>query len=248
MQTSWVQTPTPRPDARLRLYCIPYAGGAPGIFRDWSQALDARVELRAVLLPGRERRFTEPALSSVDAITEVLVPALLTRLDPPFAIFGHSLGALLGFEVARRLTARGQPPAHLLVSAARAPHLPRRGPDYHRMEDAELMDAVGDLGGTPPELLAQRELLEIMLPTLRADFAAAETYHRQAGPPLPTPITAFGGAGDPLVLHSDIEGWAAHTAAGFEQYQLPGDHFFIATAHAQLLDLVGRTLERHLEG
>jgi medium-chain acyl-[acyl-carrier-protein] hydrolase len=247
-QTRWIHAPVRRPRARLRLYCVPYAGSGAGVFRAWPDALGAQVEVRSIMLPGRERRFNEPALTSVQEIADLLVPALAGELDPPFAIFGHSLGAMVGFEVARRLAAGGQPPVHLLASGARAPHLRDSGPDYHRLPDAEFLGAIRDLGGTPPELVAHAEFLELMLPTLRADFTAAETYRWPAGQPLSCPITTFGGADDPLVTRADLDGWAAHTDGGLRVHVLPGDHFFIATAQAELLALVGRELAPHLDG
>jgi medium-chain acyl-[acyl-carrier-protein] hydrolase len=245
-QTLWIHRPAPSPTARLRLYCAPYAGGGAGVFRTWPADLDQRVEVRAILYPGRERRFPEPALSSVEELADQLVPAMLPALDPPFALFGHSLGAMVAFEVARRLLAGGQPPVHLLVSGAHAPHLTRRARQYHQLPDAEFLREITQLGGTPPELVDHAELLELLLPALRADFTAAETYEREPGQPLPCPITAFGGAADPLVDRPALEGWSAHTAAGFRLHELPGDHFFPTTARAELLQLVNQELTAHL--
>jgi surfactin synthase thioesterase subunit len=240
----WLQIPEPRPGARLRLYCIPYAGGGPGAFRSWSPGLAEQVELRTVLLPGRERRFAEPALDSIGGIADLLVPALAPHLEPPFAMFGHSMGAMVGYEVARRLSASAQPPVCFLVSGARAPHIPHRGPIYHRLPDARFIDAVRGLGGTPRELLEHEEILELMLPTLRADFRAAETYIRQPAPPLSCPVTAFGGAEDALVAHEDLAAWSAHTSEQFQLHLLPGDHFFLGTAQDRLLAIVNDELAR----
>jgi len=245
-QTTWLHVPAARPGARLRLYCIPYAGGGSAVYRDWPSQLDARVEVRTIVLPGRERRFVEPALSSVLELADLLVPALLPVLDPPFAIFGHSMGAMLGFELACRLTSAGRPPVHMLASGARAPHLRDHGPQFHAMPDADFVASVGGLGGTPAELLEHEELLRLMLPTLRADFTAAETYRSPTGRPLPCPITAFGGDRDPLVGRVDLDGWSSHTAGGFGVHMLPGDHFFLHTARAELLPLVRDALAPHL--
>ncbi len=245
-RTPWIQLPAPRPSARLRLYCAPYAGGGAGVYRGWSEGLDERIEVRAVLMPGRERRFTEPALSSVDELAAALVQAIGPGLDPPFALFGHSLGASLAFEVAHRLSAAGRPPIHLLVSGAHAPHLPHLGRVYHRLPDGEFVRGIQELGGTPPELTENAELLELLLPTLRADFTAAETYRAPIGRPLPCPITAIGGTDDPLVNRAGLEGWSAHTTAGFALHVLPGDHFFLATALPEVLRIVGRELAGHL--
>jgi medium-chain acyl-[acyl-carrier-protein] hydrolase len=217
------------------------------VYRAWPDHLDERIEVRSVVLPGRERRYVEPALSSVDALADLFVPALRAALDPPFAIFGHSLGAMLGFETARRLAAAGQAPVRLVASGARAPHVPTSGSSYHRMSDAQFLAGVRDLGGTPPELTANDEFLELMLPTLRADFTAAETYRWPPGHPLPCPITAFGGADDTLVPRADLEAWSAHTSRGLTLHMLPGDHFFIGSAQARLLELLDRELAGHLD-
>lgn len=238
----WIDVPVSRPAARLRVYCLPYAGGGAAVYKSWPDKLDERIEVRSLLLPGRERHLVEPALPSVEALADLIVPALVADLDGrPFAIFGHSLGALLGFEVAIRLVKTAWLPVHLLASGARAPHLPDRG-GHHRMPDAEFLRAVGDLGGTPPELASHQEFLELMLPTLRLDFTAAETYHRCPSQPLPCPITVFGGADDPLCSRRELDEWSVHTISSFHVHLLPGDHFFVTTARTALLDLVTTTL------
>jgi len=244
----WIHAPVRRPGARLRLYCVPYAGSGAGVFRAWPDGLGERVEVRSIMLPGRERRFNEPALTSVGEIADLLVPALAAALDPPYAIFGHSLGAMVAFEVARRLSAAGQPPVHLLTSGARAPHRRDSSPIYHHLPDVEFLDSIRELGGTPPELVAHEEFLQLLLPTLRADFTAAETYRWPSGQPLPFPITTFGGADDPLVSRADLDDWAAQAGGGFRVHMLPGDHFFLTTAQAELLALVARELAPHLDG
>lgn len=245
-RTPWIQLPVPRPSARLRLYCAPYAGGGAGVYRSWPDDLDERIELRTVLLPGRERRFMEPALTSVEALADGLVPDLRETLDPPYALFGHSLGAALVFETALRLSAAGRPPVHVVVSGAHAPQLARRGPEYHRLADAEFVSGIKGLGGTPPELTENAELLELLLPTLRADFTAAETYHQDGGRRLPCPITAIGGSDDPLVDRAGLEGWAALTSAACHVHELPGDHFFLATAQSAVIQIVNQELTAHL--
>jgi surfactin synthase thioesterase subunit len=216
------------------------------VYRAWSEELPDEVEVRTVLLPGRESRFAEPAVPSVEELADRIVQGLGSRLDPPFAIFGHSLGGLIGYEVASRLAASGRPPRHLLVSGARAPHLRHPDPVYHMLPDAEFAASVSGLGGTPSEVLANRELIELMLPTLRADFRAAETYRRQTAQPLPCPITAFLGADDDLIERPLVDAWSESTSSRFRIHVLPGDHFFLNASRPALVRLVAEELAPYL--
>jgi medium-chain acyl-[acyl-carrier-protein] hydrolase len=216
------------------------------VFRAWPEHLDERIEIRSITLPGRERRFAEPALDSVEALVEGLLPAVLRVLDSPFAIFGHSLGAMVAFELAHRLTARGQPPLHLLASAARSPHRARSGPPFHLSSDVEFLETVCELGGTPPELVANQEFMQMMLPILRLDFTAAETY-RHPPIPLPCPITVYGGSTDNLIDPDDLEGWSSHTSKSCSVHVLPGGHSFITASRAELLRLIDQELAAYLD-
>lgn len=153
---------------------------------------------------------------------------------------------MLVFEVARRLTRGGQPPIHLLISAARGPHLRSAGPCSHQLPDGQFLCGIRDLEGTPPEVLAHENLLEMMLPTLRADFTAAETFRCQPDEPLLCPITVFGGTEAPLVSRASFEVWSPHSSGGFRLHLLPGNHFFLATARPQLQDAIGQALAIYL--
>jgi len=234
---------------RLRLFCLPYAGGNSQIFRAYPQLLPGAVEVCAVKLPGREKRFSEPALESVDAIVDGLATVLEGELDLPFAIFGHSLGALAGFELARRLAATsGRTPEHLWVSGHRAPHLPDPNPQVHASPDSELLDELRRLNGTPREVFDSPELLELLLPLLRADFTAAETYVYRETAPLECPITALGGARDELVSPEELEPWCEYSNAQFRLEVFPGDHFFIHQDHELVVGLLTADLEYILAG
>ncbi len=243
-RSPWVQIRRPRPAARLRLICLPHAGGGASSYRDWAAHLPDDVEVVPVQLPGRESRFAEPPIESMGQLVYSLLDGLAGHLIAPFALFGHSMGALIGFELARRLPARGLAPVHLFASGCRAPHLPSRSPDWHTLPDPEFLAAITDLGGIPPELLAQRELLDMMLPTLRSDCILTETYvcHPQA--PLGCPVTAFGGLRDNEVPPEDIRAWSQHTTGSFRAHLLPGDHFFVNTARSDLFRLVISGLRR----
>ena len=234
----WVQISRPRPAARLRLICLPAAGGGASRYRDWPAHLTDDVEVVSVQLPGRENRFDEPSIGSMEQLIDPLLDGLASYLFPSFALFGHSMGALISFELARRLGAAGQQPVHLFASGCRAPHLPSRSPNWHTLPDREFLAAIEDLGGIPPELLAERQFLDAMLPMLRSDCTLAETYVFHPHAPLTCPVSAFGGLRDKEVFPEDVRAWSRHTRGPFRIHLLPGDHFFINSARVDLLRLV----------
>jgi medium-chain acyl-[acyl-carrier-protein] hydrolase len=206
------------------------------MYRTWADRLSDEIEVCAVQLPGRESRIREPAETSLDTLVEQLVPELQPYVDEPFAFFGHSMGALLAFETARRLRRTiGPEPTHLFVAARRAPQLPAREQPAHGLPEPELVEHLRDLGGTPEEVLQHPELRDLMLPMLRADFAVIETYSYLPEPPLDCPITVFGGEFDSRVSPTELRAWREQTHGGFEMHVLPGDHFFVRSAEEQLL-------------
>jgi medium-chain acyl-[acyl-carrier-protein] hydrolase len=226
---SWISFRKPAPETRLRLFCFPYAGAGALIFRTWSDGLPADVEVCPVQLPGRGTRSSERPFTHLSTLVEALAEALAPLLDKPFAFFGHSLGALVSFELARRVRSRyGVNPSRLFVSAGRAPQIPRRGPAIHTLPEKEFLAELRRLNGTPSELLEHRELMELMLPLLRADFALFETYVYASEPPLGCPISAFGGLQDRRVQDSDLEAWRTQTSKEFSLQMFPGDHFFLS--------------------
>jgi len=224
----WISCRQLGPKTRLRLFCFPYAGAGALIFRTWSDGLPADVEVCPVQLPGRGTRLMERPFTQLSPLIEALAQALVPFLDKPFAFFGHSLGALVSFELARRVRRQyGVHPLRLFVSAGRAPQIPHRGPRIHTLPDKEFLMELRRLNGTPSELLGHEELMEIMLTVLRADFALYETYLYSTEPPLNCPITAFGGLQDHRVSDSDLEAWSAQTSVSFSKRMFPGDHFFL---------------------
>lgn len=237
---TWLLRPRVRRDlVRMRLFCLPYAGGGAQIYRLYAQSLPADIEVCAVQLPGRERRFREPALDSVDAIVDQLAPVVSEETDLPYAIFGHSLGALVGFELARRLRSEGRPlPVHLFASAHRAPHLPDPDPPIHQLPDARFIEELRGLNGTPQAVLESSELLELFLPVLRADFAAAETYAYRSAAPLPCAITVLGGTRDKMISREELLAWREHTSGEFELHLIEGDHFFIHQSHDDVMQIL----------
>jgi medium-chain acyl-[acyl-carrier-protein] hydrolase len=236
---SWQVCLRPDPQAPLRIFCFPYAGGGASVFRRWATALAPGVEVRAVQYPGRESRLREPPFRRLKPMVEALVDVLRPALDRPFVFFGHSMGATVAYEVARRLRRDGGPlPLRLFVSARQAPHLPWEEQPMHDRPDAELREWLAKLGGTPEAVLQHNELMTLLMPLLRADFAIVETYQYEAGAPLDCPITALVGKEDSGTPRERMEGWAAHTSGGFEAQTLPGNHFFLHSAEEQVLQIV----------
>jgi medium-chain acyl-[acyl-carrier-protein] hydrolase len=224
----WITRPRPNPRARLRLFCIAHAGGGASAFRAWADALPPEVEVCLVQLPGRENRIMEAPFDRLAPLVEALADAVQPFLTLPYALFGHSNGALIGFELARTLRARGRPgPVHFFASGRRAPDVPAdRGP-IHQLPEPEFLADLQELGGLPAELLAHQELLSLLVPTLRADVAIHETYEFTEQAPLECPLTAYGGLADPKVQRHQAEAWARHTSGPFVLRMFPGGHFFL---------------------
>lgn len=217
------------PEAPWRLYCFSHAGGSAADYLPWYSALAPSIELCAVQLPGRGTRMAEPAQADLATVLHGIAQALAAADDDrPFAFFGHSLGALLAFEVTRLCRQRGQRlPAQLFVSACNAPACCTLQPPLHQLNDAQLLAHLQTYNGTPASLFANQELLGLVLPTLRADFTLVGNYTYAPQPPLPVPISVLAGRADPHVRADELAGWADETVAGCNQHWFDGDHFFI---------------------
>ena len=234
----WIQRPRPRPDARLRLLLLPHAGGGASMFRGWADALPPDVEVCPVQLPGRENRVGERAFDRMDPLVQALAEVLERWRDLPYTVFGHSNGALVGFELARLARRTGTPgPVHLFASGRRAPDVPSRLPDVHGLPDAELIAELGRLGGLPAQVTQHSELMQLLLPLLRADMALIETYEYRAEPRVPIPVTAYTGTDDPRVSLEDAQAWERHTTGGFRMRVFPGDHFYLSGSSQVLATL-----------
>lgn len=235
--------PHPRPDARVRLFCFPYAGAGPSIYHSWAKLAPASMELCAVQPPGREGRFRDPPFRSMEPLLQHLELELLPYLDRPFAFFGHSMGALVAFELARRLALRGLPiPCHVFVSASRAPHLADTAKTYN-LPDQRLIEILRRGQGTPAELLVNSETLLFFLPCLRADLEVIETHIHVKGEPLACPISAFGGLHDPRVLPYHLAAWERYSRGRFKLVMRPGGHFFLQRERNAIMAAVQRELQ-----
>lgn len=243
MDLRWLAGPVPSPYAELRLFCLPYAGSGAVVYRDWPGAVPDRFQVCPIELPGRGSRHREAAFTRLVPLARALADALDGALDRPFALFGHSLGGLIAYELARTLRRRGGPqPVHLFVSATAAPGTAPAQPLVHCAAERDVKHRLRELNGTRHEVLDNDELMALMLPTIRADFAVLETYEYRDEPPLPVPITVFGGAQDRVVTLSHLNGWREHSAVGCRLRLFPGDHFFLHSATAEVIHAVSQIL------
>ena len=237
----WIVRSKPLPDAALRLFCLPHAGGSAAMFFAWPALLPDTVEVVGLQLPGRGRRVREGSFTRMEPLVEAAGEAVVPLLDRPYAIFGQSLGALMGFELARILARKGYPPKHLFVSACSAPHLHAPDPHIHALPDVEFLAALQQFNGTPQEILEHEELMRQLIPTFRADFAVSETY-RFIGGPVSCPITALGGSEDRIVPAESLAAWGQHTVGAFDRVMYPGGHFYLQANQGLLLQRVGLEL------
>lgn len=232
-----------RSDAMLRIFCFPYAGGGASVFRPWADALPEGVELCAVQPPGRESRLREAPLARLGELVEAILEDTKPLRALPFCFLGHSVGALVAFETARALWARGEPlPLRLFVSGAGAPHLRDRESSTFDGTDEQLLAELRTFEGTPAAVLDDPEMMRLFLPILRADLRLREGYELGAGVPLPLPITAFGGRADPGVSPERLSAWGELSTAPFQVELFDGGHFFIKSSRDAFLS----SLSEHL--
>jgi medium-chain acyl-[acyl-carrier-protein] hydrolase len=240
---SWVICPKANPSAALRLFCFPYAGGSSFIFRTWCDSLPPSVEVCAIELPGRGKQINLPPFHKIEPLVDAIASIIYPYLDKPFAFFGHSMGSLVSFVLARLLRQKyGILPAHLFVSGRRAPQLPDVDAPIHNLPEAAFIEELRHLNGTPPAVLENAELMELFLPILRADFAVLETYIYTPESPLECPITAFGGLQDSEVSYDELQAWQAQTKANFNLHLFPGDHFFLHSAQPAVIEKLAQYL------
>ncbi|MFW5810398.1 MAG: thioesterase II family protein [Thermodesulfobacteriota bacterium] len=241
--SAFITRPRPNFEADIRLFCLPYAGGGTLIYRNWPDLLPAPVEVCPIRLPGRENLIGTAPFRRIGDLTEALIGDLIPFLDRPYAVFGHSMGALLGFELVRALRRREVPlPRRLLVSGCWAPQVPFPHNPLHNLPRNEFITRLREYGGTPEAVLDHAELMDLFVPVLRADFELVETYTHIPEKPLACPISAFGGEWDEKVSHEDLTKWAALTESDFKLTLFPGDHFFLHGRQAALAKEITRVL------
>lgn len=232
----WVTCPKPNPKAKLRLFCFPYAGGSAWVFRPWLNHLPTTIELCPIELPARGKRWAESPITRLDILIEALKTAILPHLNQPFAFFGHSMGGIVSFELTRLLAREyNVSPVYLFISGCRAPQIQDLDPPIHDLPETEFIDELHRLNGTPKVVLENAELMELVLPALRADFAMLETYSYSVDTPLNCPIAVFGGLQDNEVSPEDLQAWNLQTSKMFSWEMFEGDHFFIDSARSFLL-------------
>jgi medium-chain acyl-[acyl-carrier-protein] hydrolase len=235
--SGWLQWPMARGDAGLRLFCFHPAGVGASVYRQWGFGLPSSVEVAAVQLPGRADRLTEPPIADIPLLVDALLSNLAPHFEGRFAFFGHSMGAVLAHELAHALRNRGLPsPSHLIVSGRKAPTVPNRFPPLRHLPDRLFVAEINSrYGGIAPEILQHQDVLDLLLPCLRADIAALENFVPPARPPLDIPIAAFGGDSDRQTPVENLEPWRQETTAGFDVRVFPGGHFYLNPLREKVL-------------
>jgi medium-chain acyl-[acyl-carrier-protein] hydrolase len=242
---AWFQNGPAHDQVDLKLFCFPYAGGTALVFKKWADFLPSSVEVIPVELPGRGARLQEPPFLSLPVLIEELAEVIRLLLDRPFIFYGHSMGAIIAFELTRFLRRNhDREPQALFVGGRRAPQTTNSEPVTYNLPKDEFIEELIKLNGTPIEVIEHAELMDMLIPLLRADFQLTQTYEYTADAPLRCPITAYGGLQDYHVTHDLLLPWKEQTSSKFALHMLPGGHFFLRSSQSQLLGLLARELHK----
>ena len=244
--SQWFYIQKQKPNATLRLFCFPYAGGGASVFRNWYQHLPEEIEVVAIRPPGRENRFSEKPISSLSTLVKLLYKDILPLLDRPFIFLGHSNGALTCFELARLLEAkRNRAPDKVILSAKCPPHIKSPIKSISHLPDAEFLAELKDIGGTPDEILKNSEIMELLLPVLKADFGLSEHYLHENHTLLKSETILFHGEKDRF-SKKENSSWQDLLLKPFTLFEFSGGHFFIDSQRQEFLFLVNQLIKEHL--
>ncbi|MFF1379619.1 thioesterase II family protein [Streptomyces sp. NPDC058308] len=244
----WIRRYNPADTARARLLCLPHAGGSASFYLPFSRSLAPDVDVLTVQYPGRQDRRHEPCVDSIAGLADALVDEVLPWADRPLAVFGHSMGAMVAFELARRLEQRGTQPLVVFASGRRAPSRRREDSSpVHLRDEKGLIAELRALSGTDARVFEDEDLLRMALPAIRSDYKAAETYRYVPGPPLAAPVRAHVGVDDPKATLDEVRSWATHTAGGFEMDTHPGGHFYLTDQMPDVAAAVSRQISALLK-
>ena len=246
--SKWFVNPLPRPNADLRLICFPYAGGNAATFTPWVKQLAGNTELIAIQAPGRAARLFETPYNDMDLLVDELLTLIPSLLDKPVIFYGHSLGSRVAFELMTRLKARGMPlPVHFIASGSRGPQTKAKDNITYHLPDDAFMEELVNLNGTPKAVLENKELMELCLPLLRADFQIAETYQYTSEITFDCPVTVLGGEQDSKITFEQLQGWQEFFAVPADVQMLPGDHFFIDSQPELVTKKVNEIIQQALD-
>lgn len=249
MGSHWFVVPRPNPDARIRLFCFPYAAGGVGTYIEWHRTLHPLVELVAVQPPGRGPRRSEAPHRTMGALIADLWPWILPMLERPYFLFGHSMGSRVAYALALRLRDAGKRmPAHFIASGSRAPHLSSHKRNTYDLPDAEFIESLRELNGTPEEILANPELMQLLMPLLRADFEIAELHRADPDIPFDFGASVLGGTADTHVLLDDLNAWQVHFRRPVQVDMCEGGHLFVDESPATVIGVINGLVDRYLDG
>lgn len=233
--------------SKVRLFCFSHAGGVASNFRSWQAIFSSHIEICPVQLPGRENRFKEPLLHSMTTLMDELWPHILSRLDMPAAFFGHSLGALISYELVKKSQKECKSiPTTLFISACLPPHCLKASVPIHQLPDQEFLYRMQGYGGMDKKLLDDPDALKVLLPRLRSDVILFETYQQQFFP-LDIPLVIFGGRDDPSVPQKNLEEWKMYSTGLFATHMFLGGHFYHFTAAEELAKIIEKYLTSNTE-